>query len=175
LIAAGRSDVDDRIRTLSRVYYGTPWSVDHDAEQSGVRDRAFQIYTARPGAGDDPRQALGPSLFAALKASQDAGNLDMGHVLIGLDARSSWTSRRVPIPTQGGSGLEITTWVGDLGGATARLALDRTHDPRARAERYLRGTDYGAASNLAGDIAAYVAPRRARPTPRCHHAGRTPT
>jgi len=65
-------------------------------------------------------------------------------------------SRSVDVPFHGATGLEITTWVGDLGGASARLAIDRVTSPGAAANRYFRGTDYGAPSNLEGNIAAYV-------------------
>jgi hypothetical protein len=80
----------------------------------------------------------------------------MGHVLIGLHARAHLSSRRVILPHFGARGIEIVTWVGDLGGATARVALDRVGDRRASVERYFQGNDYGAASNLEGDVAAYV-------------------
>lgn len=165
LIAAGVTSVDERIQMLSGIYYGTDWSLDHEVEQSDVRDVAFQIYTARTGQGRDPQPVLGASLFEALKRSQDVphptlGKVDIGHLIIGLNARSSWTSRVPDIPSQGATGLEIVTWVGDLGGATAQLARSRLTAPATPASRYFTGrsgTDYGADSNLEGDIAAYVA------------------
>jgi hypothetical protein len=52
--------------------------------------------------------------------------------------------------------LEIVTWVWNLGGAKAWVALDRVSNPTASADRYFGPTDYGARSNLEGDIAAYV-------------------
>lgn len=156
LIVAGHATPDDRIRMLSGLYYGTPWSVDHDVEGSDVRDRGFQVYTARAGAGDDPRPVLGESLFRALKASQDVGGVDVGHVIVGINARASVSSRAIPVPGHGATGLELVTWVGDLGGATARLAADRVRNPRATPNRYFQGTDYGSRSNLEGDIAAYL-------------------
>jgi Domain of unknown function (DUF4157) len=156
LIAVGHTSADDRIRMLSGLYYGTPWSKDRDVMGSDVRDRGFQIYTARAGPGDDPRPILGRSLFQALKDSQDVAGVDMGHAIIGINARASATSRSIPIPGHGATGLELVTWVGDLGGATARLAADRVRTPRARPDRYFQGTDYGARSNLEGDIAAYL-------------------
>jgi len=162
MIAAGISSVDDRIQILSGIYYGTDWSLDLEKEKSQAREVAFRVYTARTTQGRDPRPVLGQSLFDALKASQDVAvpgipDLDIGHALIGLNARSSgWTSRNVSIPTQGGTGLELSTWVGDLGAATGRLADDRTHTPTKPARAYFpgAGTDYGADSNLEGDLAA---------------------
>lgn len=163
LTAAGATSVDERIQIFSGIYYGTDWSLDYDVEQSQMRNQAFQTYTTRATAGRDPRPILGTSLFAALKASQDItdphlGAVDIGHVIIGLNARSSWTSRNINIPSQGATGLEITTWVGDLGGAAAQLARRRVHSPSTPATAFFgRGTDYGADSNLEGDIGAYLA------------------
>jgi hypothetical protein len=106
--------------------------------------------------------------------------MDMGHVLIGLNARVSSIARHDVPPLHasiggwartlgryaglrigcrsnpGPTGLDIVTWVGDLGGAAARVALDRTKRTNAGVERYFRGTDYGAKSNLEGDVSAYV-------------------
>lgn len=174
LTASGMSSVDQHVQILSGIYYGTDWSLDFDTEHSAARNLAFQIYTSRSGPGADPRTALGPSLFAALKGSQDVahprlGKVDVGHLIIGLNARQSWPSRTVPVPTQGATGLEITTWVGDLGGATGQLARRRATAPATPAATYFtgtRGTDYGADSNLEGDVAAYVvgaAPRATGP------------
>ena len=165
LIAAGMSSIDDRIQVLSGIYYGTDWSLDYDVEKSQMRNTAFQLYTARAGPGTDPRPVLGTSLFNALKRSQDVAvpgipDVDIGHIIIGMNARSSWTPRNVSVPSQGATGLEITTWVGDLGGAAAQLARDRLRTPSAPATRYFpgaSGTDYGADSNLEGDIASYLA------------------
>lgn len=165
LQAAGVTSVDERIQILSGIYYGTDWSLDLEVEKSQAREAAFRIYTARAGQGRDPRPILGTSLFDALKHSQDVSapgipDVDMGHVMIGLNARSSWSPRNVPVPTQGGTGLEIATWVGDLGAATGRLARDRVSAPHAPARAYFPGavgTDYGADSNLEGDIASYLA------------------
>jgi hypothetical protein len=72
---------------------------------------------------------IGCGLFLSLQQSQDVEGVDMGHILIGLDARMSWSSRVPNIPAHGATGVGITTWVGDLGGATARLAVDRTKNP----------------------------------------------
>ena len=164
LTAGGMSSVDQHIQVLSGIYYGTDWSLDFDTEKSGARNLAFQVYTSRAVAGTDPRPLLGASLFSALKKSQDVahpklGKVDVGHLIIGLNARASWPSRNVPVPTQGATGLEITTWVGDLGGASGQLARRRATAPATPASTYFtgtRGTDYGADSNLEGDVAAYV-------------------
>jgi hypothetical protein len=165
LVGAGVTSIDERIQILSGIYYGTDWSLDYETEQKEVRNQAFQIYTARATAGKDPRPILGTSLANALKHSQDVrhptlGTVDIGHMIIGLNARASVAPRKLNIPTQGATGLEITTWVGDLGGAAAQLARLRVKAPSAAAKRFFSpaaGTDYGSDSNLEGDIAAYVA------------------
>jgi hypothetical protein len=76
--------------------------------------------------------------------------------MIGLGARMRFASRSVPLPPAFATGLEITTWIGDLGGAAARLAVARLTDPRASVRRWFTGTDYGSSSNLEGDIGAYI-------------------
>jgi hypothetical protein len=159
--------VDDRIKILSEIYYGTTWSTDYAAEKSETRNLGFQIFTQRPrtlpGPGPDPRPCLGCGLFLSLRGSQDVRGVDMGHVMIGLSARASSSAREGPASVMGVpvaasvTGLEIVTWVGDLGGASARLALDRVSKPKAGLKKYFRGTDYGAPSNLEGDVSAYVA------------------
>jgi len=164
LAAGGMGSIDQRIQVLSGIYYGTDWSLDFDTEKSAARNLAFQVYTSRAGAGTDPRPIVGESLFSALKRSQDVshpklGKVDVGHLVIGLNARASWPSRNVAVPTQGATGLEITTWVGDLGGASGQLARRRGRTPGAPASAFFTGsagTDYGADSNLEGDVAAYV-------------------
>jgi hypothetical protein len=173
LIAAKFKDVDDRIQILSGIYYGTDWSRDFATERSQARNLGFQVYTARSGPGPDPRPTLGASLFNALRDSQDVlvdariGEVDMGHVIIGLNARASVLARTLTIPTQGGTGLENATWVGDLGGATGRLARDRVRAPKTPASKYFtgrRGRDYGADSNLEGDVGAYNAAAGSSPS-----------
>jgi hypothetical protein len=159
LVACGRRDLESRLHILSGVYYGTEWSRDFDVERSAARNAGFQIFLARRyTAADDPRRCpkVGAALFESLKRSQDLRGVDMGHALIGLNARMRRASRELEFPLAGSTGLEITTWVGDLGGATARLALDRVRRPAATPHRYFSGTDYGAPGNLEGDVAAYV-------------------
>lgn len=157
LIGCGHKDMEQRLHMLSGIYYGTEWSRDYQVEKNSGRNLGFQVFLAkRYGSGDDPRPCLGCGLFESLRRSGDAGGVDMGHVLIGMSARMRFLSRYPTFPPTGSTGLEITTWVGDLGGATAKLALDRIKAPGTPASKYFRGRDYGAASNLEGDIAAYL-------------------
>jgi hypothetical protein len=84
----------------------------------------------------------------------------VGHVVIGLDARRNAFIRRWPIPTQGGSGLELATWLGDLGGAAGLLALARARLPQVRAKAFLFDPEgYDLRPNLEGDVAAYLVAR----------------
>jgi hypothetical protein len=159
LTAAGYASVEDRIHILRGIYYGTPWSMDFNVEKSPVRNLAFQIYTAS-GQPDDPRTILDCGIFDALIRSAEVTDksrkVDVGHLMIGLDARRSWSARAINIPTQGGTGLEISTWLGDLGGAAGMLSIRRVKDPTIRAVRFFRGSDFGGEVNLEGDIAAYL-------------------
>jgi len=165
LIASGVTTVDERIQVLSGIYYGTDWSLDFEVMKDFGRDAGFWLFTGRAGQGADPRPILGKSLFEALKRSQDVadpkiGKVDIGHMIIGLNARSSLIARSVDIPGHGATGLELVTWVGDLGGAAAQLARARLSAPKTTANRFFSPAmrdDYGADSNLQGDVAAYVA------------------
>jgi hypothetical protein len=157
LLGCGHRDAEQRLHVLTGIYYGTDWSRDFDVEKSTVRNTGFQTFLAKTyGPGDDPRGCLGCGLFLSLKRSGDAGGVDMGHVLIGMSARMRLLARVPTFPGTASTGLELTTWVGDLGGAAARLAMDRVKAPRTPASRYFVGRDYGATSNLEGDVAAYV-------------------
>jgi hypothetical protein len=156
LIKHGVTDPETRIHILASIYYGAEWSRDFQVEHSSVRNESFGQFVGRPFSElANPRSTIGPGLFRQLQAAQDVQGVDMGHMLIGLDARMRAVSREQNFPGLQTSGLEIVTWVGDLGAAAARCAFDEAGG-RADVETYFRGTDYGASSNLEGDIAAYL-------------------
>jgi hypothetical protein len=164
LRACGKVADADRLHVLGGIYFGTPWSRDYDVEKSIARNAGFQLFLARPyGPGDDPRPCLRPGLFDALKRNPDVGGVDLGRVLIGLDARMRLASRAIEFSDTKSTGLEITTWVGDLGGATARLALDRVLAAKTPALKYFAGTDCGIPPNLEGDVSAYCVGADAAP------------
>jgi DNA segregation ATPase FtsK/SpoIIIE-like protein len=149
-------DPETRIHMLASVYYGAPWSKDFQVEHSAGRNILFGQWVDRPYlVSDDPRGIIGQALFKDLQASQDVGGIDMGHMFIGLDARMRASSRDGNAVGLQASGLDLVTWVGDLGAGTARFAFDRARGLND-VERYFHGTDYGAESNLEGDIAAYL-------------------
>jgi len=158
---AGQTAVADRVTTLRGIYYGTSWSRDYRVEHSSLRNSGFYLYTGGVYPVD-PRPALGASLFNDLQASQSVvdprGKFDVGHALIGLDARNRLSPRTVPIPTQGGTGLEIVTWLGDLGGGAGNLAVQRLTHPTRSVEVVFhnRHSDYGAVDNLEGDAGGYL-------------------
>ncbi len=132
LTAAGIDDVDDRVTALRGLYYGTEWSTDFLKEKSTTRNLGFRRYTATAFDPPDVRPFLECNLGKALQGSQDckdAGRLvDFGHLIIGLDSRRKWVSRSYNF-AEGGTGLEIVTWLGDLGGGAAMLAKDRVEKP----------------------------------------------
>jgi hypothetical protein len=162
LVACGHRSVESRIHVLRGLYYGTEWSTDYKKETSLVRNVGFQVYTASATPAD-PRRCLDCGLFEALRQSQDVSDrgrsLDFGHLMIGLDARRSRIARAVPIPSQGGPGLAIVTWLGDLGGGATTLARRRVTAPTTSALTVFRGDDFGATSNLEGDAAGYLVAR----------------
>lgn len=160
LIACGVTKVEDRVHVLRGIYYGTIWSGDYSVERSPVRNLFFQQYTDSTEPSD-PRSCLPCEIFLALLRSQDVSEggrqVDVGHLMIALDARRSTAARRHVRLIEGVTGLEAATWAGDLGGAAARVALDRVSRPTTRAMNYFRlSKDYGAPSNLEGDIAGFA-------------------
>ncbi len=169
LTAAGINNIKDQIKILRGLYYGTPWSRDFAKEQSLSRVAGFQTYTASGiRYPRDPVSILDCGLYAAIQQSQDITahgvSVDVGHLLIGLDAREVTAGGipmpRLPFPGFGGSGLEIVTWLGDLGGGAGSLARDRVlRSPTQPAATKFTGVDYGGSSNLEGDVAACVVAR----------------
>ncbi len=169
LILNGYDDVGDRISIIRGIYYGTEWSLDYNVEKSTLRNIAFNIPYTGSFVTADARQKLKCSedceadLFNSLYNSFEVFEnkykaIDFGHLIIGMDARRNWRAKTLHIPTQGANGLEICTWVGDLGGGAGKLSLDRVQKPLKRSKTLfpILGNSYGAMVNLEGDIAAYV-------------------
>ncbi|MCP2025456.1 hypothetical protein L1276_000596 [Flavobacterium sp. HSC-32F16] len=168
LIQNGQDDMGSRINTLRGIYYGTEWSLDYSVEKSSARNFAFNRYTgcnvdadARKvlKCSEDCKANLYKSLFDSPEVFENQYKaVDFGHLIIGLDSRRGWRARNVSIPTQGGTGLELNNWVGDLGGGTANLSLQRVTKSKSRAKTLfpVGGHSYGAMVNLEGDVAAYV-------------------
>ena len=107
---------------------------------------------------------LGAALARALKDSAVVWHrdrwVDAGHILVGLEARTRLTVSRLPLWGQGGTGLELGTWLGDLGGAAGLLVLRRLEDPTARAVPLLFSEQtYDLRPNLEGDVAGYLVAR----------------
>lgn len=161
LAVAGYRDPEEHTAIIRGIYYGTEWSADYQHEHSPVRNQAFQLYTGTLVAPPDPRPILICNLFEALRAGKDVTNpdrrhLDVGHMYIGLHARQSVVARNATIPTQGGTGLEISTWLGDLGGGCGMLAANRHTAPGTSASTKFRGGSFGDSRNLEGDLAGFL-------------------
>lgn len=161
LIACGMSDVGKRLNLMRGVFYGTPWSRDFNtSQQSHSRNQMFNLYsgTTQPR---NPIECVDCGLFLSLGESQDVSDgsrkVDVGHMLIGMDARRSYMARNLTQPLGQVTGLEATTWAGDLGGGAARLAMARRNGSPVLATRFFRETDYGGSINLEGDVAGYAA------------------
>jgi hypothetical protein len=159
-------DPVQRAIALRGIFYGTLWSLDFKVEERRsrpgalIRNAGFLTYTTN--SPPDPRRALGASLFNDLQASQSIHNgrlgIDIGHVLIGLETRASLATRTIPFPGQGGTGLEIVTWLGDLGGGAASLARKRITHPATSVSVIFNNvkSDYGVMDNLEGDVGGYL-------------------
>lgn len=184
LSAAGISTPKDQIHALRGIYYGTTWSLDftgdatNPGEASETRNEGFQRFT-RPS--EDPgktvpkdvRGILDCGLFDALKASQDvpsqnvpspAVKVDFGHLIIALDARyDPDMAKEVRYPyaitsvAMGGTGTELVTWLGDLGGGASKVASARAaRGAVSVSEAFSAPSDYGGTINLEGDVAGVV-------------------
>ncbi len=165
---AKMTDENDRVCALRGIYYGTTWSQDYKVESkrseagARIRNLGFLTYTAG-NVPADPRPALvGTTLFDDLQNSQsilDGGRgIDIGHVLIGIETRNSLVMRNVPMAGQGGTGIEIVTWLGDLGGGAASLARKRAKIATTSVQVIFENTtsDYGVMDNLEGDVGGYL-------------------
>jgi hypothetical protein len=166
LIANGYYAMFDRLKILRGIFYGTTWSMDYDQEKSAIRNAGFDVYTASVSRPVNPIKMLGEELFNAIKQTTeitDGGRqVDVGHLLIGLESRSNFSSREVDIPGQGGTGLEAVTWLGDIGGGVGMTAMKRADGTQSKAKSVVfnaTGHDYGSSVNLEGDIAAYIIAR----------------
>ncbi len=163
LINCGVNDVGERVNILRGIYYGTPWSRDYGTrQQSHIRNQMFNVYSGT-GQPRNPLECMDCGTFLGLSASQDledsgsGRHVDVGHLLIGMDARRSWTARNVTQPIGQVTGLEAATWAGDLGGGAAQLAMRRaTSSDTVLATRYFRGSNYGGSINIEGDVAGYA-------------------
>lgn len=185
MLAKGKASLDERLYMLGGIYYATTWSAEYSKLHADDRRKAFERCLRKTYSPlDDPRPVIGAHAYSSLLKNQDVSGtepVDMGHLLIGLAARLHPDARGqvmnitdlggIPFVPSGllstkSTGLEIMTWVGDLGGATGRLALDRA-DAAAKAKpgtaprpvlasKYFAGKDYGGPSNLYGDVYAYA-------------------
>ena len=161
------ANVEDRLAVLRGIYYGTTWSLDYLVESkrsvlgAQIRNAGFVTYTGGHYPGD-PHGLLSPAMIKDLQDSQslkDRGrSLDVGHLLIGLETRTTAAMRTVDFPGQGGTGIEIVTWLGDLGGGAANLARRRATAPRTTVDWVFHNatSDYGVTDNLEGDAAGYL-------------------
>lgn len=152
-----------RIRILRGLYYGTPHSLDFERRGSRLRNLGFNFYLlASPPS--DPTPLVGAPLACALKDSavvwhQDRW-IDAGHILVGMEARTRLGASRLALWGQGGTGLELCTWLGDLGGAAGLLVLQRLEDPSTRAVPMLFSEQtYDLRANLEGDVGGYLVAR----------------
>jgi len=163
-------DLPARIRAIRGIYYGARHSLDFEKRQSGLRNLGFNLYLQSwPPA--DPGNLLGAGLLRSLKDSSEVSHagraLDLGHIFVGLEARCKGRVRLIPLPIHGGTGLELATWLGDLGGAAGLLAIRRMDAPKTRAVNLLFSPQhYDLTANLEGDLAGYLVARDRKLGPR---------
>lgn len=166
LISNNIQNIGDQINCLRGIYYGAKHSLDYIQEKSDARNAGFRIYTTydvKYNAQEKLKCGIKctSNLFQALFNSAEVIDssikmLDVGHLLIGMDARRSWLARNFNWPL-GGTGLENVTLIGDLGGGAGMLAFRRVDDPQKRAKKLVFDSnhDYACSINIEGDIASY--------------------
>jgi hypothetical protein len=153
----GAGSASTAISVARQLYYG---SASWANSQNAVWDSVIPAHPWSPG--QDPSSRLGPSLMAALKASQVVEGIDLGHVLTGIDAmlRPGEVDLHVGSRLTIGTGLrneEWATWAGDVGSAAATWALDewgRVPNRRPGLADYFQ--DLAGSDDLLGNIDAYA-------------------
>ena len=163
LIINGFNSIEDRIHMIRGIYYGTTWSMDYSQMNSETRNKGFNSYTFS-SMPLDPRPYIGDQLFNILFNSPEViyegRGIDWGHVVIGLDARRKRISRNMNFFLHESSGLELCTWVGDLGGGAGKLAWERVQNPNKRAlSKFSSNSHFGGWINLEGNVGAYLVGR----------------
>jgi len=166
LIAHGHVKIAERVKILRGIYYGTTWSMDFNQSYgSEIRNTGFRVYLCDFQDPINPQQILGNALYQKLRDSPEVTNgsigVDWGHIIIGLEARLGFCAREMNTPLHASSGLEITTWIGDIGGGAGMLAHKRVSNPNKRAIDMFNSSshDFGGWLNIEGDIAAYMVGR----------------
>jgi hypothetical protein len=120
--------------------------VEHGLRGLGQRGQRDAEHRLRLLHEDDARPTIrgrpwARALFLALRNSAEvtdpAGKgTDFGHIMAGLDAQN-WAARTLPTGS-GGTGLDVVTWLGDIGGGGGMLAMNRggrDGTPRPRRDR----------------------------------------
>lgn len=150
------ADAPKALSALRQVYFGSgAWSL----KPNSVWDKVIENPVWSPGT--DPTPQLGPSLTAALKASDVVEQIDISHVLTGLDAMMSpHNVEHLPglinattVPNE-----EWATWAGDVGSAAAEWVVDTVYAPPGTPP--LSQKDYfeklAGDDDLRGDIDAFA-------------------
>jgi outer membrane protein OmpA-like peptidoglycan-associated protein len=143
------------LSALRQIYFGTgSWSLKpHSVWGSVIESPAWN-----PGA--DPTPQLGPSLMAALKASDVIGQIDVSHVMTGIEAMMSpHNVEHLPglitattVPNE-----EWATWAGDVGSAAAEWVVDTVFTAPAtplRQKDYF--TKFAGDDDLRGNLDAFA-------------------
>ena len=152
-------DAPKVLSVLRQIYYGSAsWTLP--AGRNPIWD---DVVTVRPWApGTDPGPMIGQKLFKSLQASQtikhNGKNIDLGHLLTGMDAARKPDDVSASVgPLKLGTSVknhEWATWAGDVGSAAAMSVLCTSFMTFPQNDaRYFTG---GASDqDLDGDIDAY--------------------
>jgi hypothetical protein len=143
------------LSALRQVYFGSgAWSL----KSNSVWDKVIESPVWSPGT--DPTPQLGPSLMAALKASDVVEQIDISHVLTGLDAMMSphnvenlpGVLNATTVPNE-----EWATWAGDVGSAAAMFTIGQTYAaPGTTLDPATSFSGYASDADLRGDTDAFA-------------------
>jgi hypothetical protein len=150
------ADAPKVLSVLRQVYYGTAtWS-----DQAKSHPMWDAVITPRPWSpGTDPTPQLGAPLLKAVRESHTVEGVDLGHVLVGLDAMMAPSAVKVPGLISQTTLLNEAwgTWAGDVGAAASEWTMDTvrgTLKDSGDGPTYMRRQ--AGESDLNGDIDAFA-------------------
>ncbi|SET51881.1 Outer membrane protein OmpA [Nitrosomonas marina] len=157
-----RTHATTALSVLRQIYYG-------NASWSASQNRVWNfVIPNRPWTpGNDPRSALGNTLFGALQSSQVVAGIDLGHLMTGLD--SMLTPQDVELDfgrfvfVTGLANEEWATWAGDVGSAAANFTLDTVYGTVGRQTEIDYYQRFASDTDMMGNLDAFAIRAAANP------------
>ena len=149
------ADAPKALSALRQIYFGSAaWSLKSNAVWNSVIEKP----SWSPGA--DPTPQLGAPLMSALQASDVVTQIDISHVLTGLEAMMSpHDVAHLPGPINATTvpNEEWATWAGDVGSAAAEWVVDTVFTspgtPLSQKDYFVK---FAGDDDLRGDLDAFA-------------------